>query len=250
VCRVAAFERPDAVRFERLESLTDPSRAESCEPAWLAAATDGQPRAVWWTAGPGLVAPVSYRRHAPLDAAMADFAARGLPVQLRRSGGGVVPQGPGICNLSLVYPLAGGPGVQAAAVYEHLCGVLRRALAALGIAAHAQEVQGSFCDGRYNLAVPRNDGSARKICGTAQYWKRDGARHAVLAHALVLLDGDLHRMTAHANDFEFALGSGRCYRADALTSVARERQERGFVASPRGELAHELGTAIGDALRG
>jgi lipoate-protein ligase A len=231
-----------------LQALSGPLHGESPELAWLAAALDGQPRAVWWNAAPGLVAPMSYRRHATLDSTMADFAARGLPVRLRRSGGGVVPQGPGICNLSLVYPLAGGPGVQAAAVYEHLCVVMRRALAALGIAAHAQEVQGSFCDGRYNLAVPRDDGSARKICGTAQYWKRDGARHAVLAHALVLVHGDLADMTDQANAFELALGSGRCYRADALTSVADERLGRDAQVANQGALAGELRAAIAHAL--
>jgi hypothetical protein len=244
-----APEHPEAVRFGCLQALSGPLHGESPELAWLAAALDGQPRAVWWNAAPGLVAPMSYRRHATLDSTMADFAARGLPVRLRRSGGGVVPQGLGIWNLSLAYPLAGGAGVQAAAVYEHLCGVLQRALAALGVDARTQDVQGSFCDGRFNLAVPRDDGGARKICGTAQYWKRDGARHAVLAHALVLVHGDLADMTDRANAFELALGSGRCYRADALTSVANERLGWDAATARGGALAAELQAAIAQALR-
>ena len=244
-----APERPGAVNFDRLDICTEPIDGEPPEAVWLTAGHHDQARAWWWTATPRLVAPTSYRRHQNLDAVMADFAARGLPVRLRRSGGGVVPQGPGIWNLSLVYPLAAGPGAQPVAVYEHLCGVLRRALAALDIETRGQEVRGSFCDGRFNLAVRGEDGAIRKICGIAQYWKRQGARHAVLAHALVLIDGNLDRMTNDANAFEDALCTGRRYDADALTSVALEwragpSENRATVA-----IAQRLGAAIGAALR-
>ncbi|STV42435.1 lipoate-protein ligase A [Klebsiella pneumoniae subsp. ozaenae] len=47
----------------------------------------------------GLVVPGSYRQFTDLPAVSAHFAARGWPVWLRRSGGGLVPQGPGIINL-------------------------------------------------------------------------------------------------------------------------------------------------------
>lgn len=54
-----------------------------------------------WQAPQGFVVPGSYRQFADLPAVSAHFAARGWPVWLRRSGGGLVPQGPGIINLSL-----------------------------------------------------------------------------------------------------------------------------------------------------
>ena len=78
---------------------------------------------------------------------------------------------------------------------------------------------GSFCDGRFNLAVCAQ-GRLRKIAGSAQYWRRGNGRQAVLAHALLLIDADPALLSAQANRFETALGSGRHYDAKALTSVA------------------------------
>jgi len=187
------------------------------ELAWLDTALQGSRRAVLWQAPRGLVAPLSYRRHARLDAVCAAFAARGCPVRLRRSGGGVAPQGPGILNLSLTWHVAGPPGAFGDRVYAQLCRVLARALAALHIDAQPRAVAGSFCDGRFNLAV-----GPRKIAGAAQYWRRAGDRHAVLAHALLLVDADTTALTALVNDFEAALQSERRYDANAITTVARE----------------------------
>lgn len=187
---------------------------------WLDAALEGQATAALWTGEPALVAPLSYRRHALLDTACAVSAAQGWPVRLRRSGGGVVPQGAGILNVTLAYPCSGAAGDMAEPVYAHLCQLLSHALARLGIAAQARSVQGSFCDGRFNLAVS-HQGTARKIAGTAQYWRRASGRQAVLAHALLLVDADPLRLSAQANQFEDALASGRHYEADAMTSVAQ-----------------------------
>lgn len=222
---------------EALECLDAPAGA-AAELTWLDEALAGRARAVWWHGAQGLVAPLSYRRHAGLDAACAAAAAAGWPVQLRRSGGGVVPQGPGIANLTLTGPAGGAPGTVAEAVYGHLCGLLATALAGLGIEARAQAVEGSFCDGRFNLAV-----GGRKIAGTAQYWRRGGGRQAVLAHALLLVDADVDQLSARANAFEAALGSERRYRADALTTVARESRV------PCDDPLHELRRRLDAALR-
>lgn len=192
---------------------------EELEMQWLDAALQGQATAALWTGAPGLVAPVSYRRYATFDSACAASAARGWPVRLRRSGGGVVPQGQGILNLTLAYPSDGSPGAAAHAVYAHLCQLLRSALARLGIAAQARSVQGSFCDGRFNLAVI-HQGVVKKIAGTAQYWRRAAGHQAVLAHALLLVVTDSACLSAQANWFEADLASGRQYEASALTSVA------------------------------
>jgi lipoate-protein ligase A len=190
------------------------------EMQWLEQALEGRSTAALWTAPPGLVAPLSYRCYAQLEAASAASSAQGWPVRLRRSGGGVVPQGPGILNVTLAYPCAGVVGVMAERVYDHLCQLLTNALARLGIAAFPSTVQGSFCDGRFNLAVIHQD-SARKIAGTAQYWRRANGRQAVLAHALLLVDSDPLYLSAQANQFEAALESGRHYDSNALTSVAQ-----------------------------
>jgi len=190
------------------------------EMQWLEQALDGQSTAALWRGQPGLVAPLSYRRHAQMDVACAASSAQGWPVRLRRSGGGVVPQGPGILNITLAYPCAGAAGDRAERVYAHLCQLITQALATLGIAAFPGSVQGSFCDGRFNLAVSHL-GSTRKIAGTAQYWRRDKGRQAVLAHALLIIDAEPDDLSAQANRFEDALASGRRYDANALTSVAQ-----------------------------
>jgi lipoate-protein ligase A len=187
---------------------------------WLDQALEGRSTAALWTSPPGLVAPLSYRRHAQLETACAGSKARGLPVRLRRSGGGVVPQGPGILNVTLAYPCSGAAGDMAERVYAHLCQLLTNALAKLGIAAFPSSVQGSFCDGRFNLAV-NHQGSTRKIAGTAQYWRRGKGAQAVLAHALLIVNADPVQLSAQANQFEEDLDSARHYDADVLTSVAQ-----------------------------
>lgn len=185
-----------------------------------------RPLAQLSTAPTCLVVPRSYQRHAALEAVRERFAAEGCPVHLRPSGGGLVPQGPGTLNLGLAYAVQGTPGEWAEAIYLHLCELLRGPLRALGVETHWQAVPGSFCDGRFNLACT-SGGRARKIAGTAQYWRplpiSPGMprRHAVLAHAVVLVDADLDAAHVRANAFEQALGSGRHYDPDSTMNVAQ-----------------------------
>ncbi len=148
-------------------------------------------------------------------------ASRRHPVRVRASGGGVVPQGPGVLNLSLVWPTAAAAPIDLDSVYVALCAELAAALARLEINASPQAVEGSFCDGRFNLAV-----AGRKLAGTAQSWHRTSGRMVVLAHAVLIATADPMALTDKANAFERDLGSGRRHRADALTSVALAWRER------------------------
>lgn len=221
-------------------SPADPIDGE-VELEWLELALEGKSTAALWVGKQGLVAPMSYKRHQNLLDVCADSAARGWPVRLRRSGGGVVPQGPGILNLSLVKPCEGTPGELAERVYEDLCQVLAGALARLGINASTRAVSGSFCDGRFNLAVLNTqDKCTRKIAGTAQYWRHAGEQHTVLAHALLIVDADPTTLTAEANRFEAALGSGKSYERNALTSVSSAWRE----AHPGKEVLNDLPTKL------
>jgi len=161
-------------------------------------------------------------------------------VHVRSSGGGLVPQGPGLWNLSLLWRTAQSEPVQADAVYRALCALLERTLAALGVAASPQAVEGSFCDGRYNLAA-----NGRKLVGTAQAWRRAQGVPVVLAHAVIVLDADPAALTAATNAFEEGLGQARRYREDALTSVATEAMRAGQSPGPggwAGRLAQALRT--------
>ncbi len=223
----------DIVDFDA--DTTDPLAAEV---ELLSLAEMGRCVAHLWQAPLSLVVPRSYRRFAALESARAEFARRGCPVFLRMSGGGLVPQGPGILNLSLAYRVRGTVGKHSEAVYRHLCEVLREALGTFGLQTHWQAVEGSFCDGRFNLAWGP-PGDAQKLAGTAQYWR--GARsdasgshasvHAVLAHAVLLVSADTEEINQRANAFEDAIGSGRHYEAGRVVSVQQALSRTGLAPS-------------------
>jgi lipoate-protein ligase A len=185
------------------------------EAEWIARAADGA-RAVahLWQGTPGWVVP---RRTTALPAWGEVQARHGAALQVRGSGGGLVPQGPGLWNLSLAWPAADATPADMHAVYAALCDSLAAAFARLGVTATPQAVQGSFCDGRWNLAA-----HGRKLVGTAQAWRRFGGAQVVLAHAVIVVGADPAELTARANRLEAELGQGTPYRADALTSLARE----------------------------
>jgi lipoate-protein ligase A len=185
------------------------------EGEWMArcAGTD-RAAAHLWQAPPGFVVP---RRYTLLPSwATVSRNAHG-EVRARASGGGLVPQGPGVWNLSLVWPARDAPLSNTDVVYRGLCNKLSAAFARLSIVATAQPVNGSFCDGRYNLAV-----NGRKLAGTAQAWRHIEGKRVVLAHAVIIVDVDPAELAARANAFEEALGQHTRYSAGALTSIAIE----------------------------
>lgn len=179
----------------------------------------GQRLAVIHQADNGISVPRSYQRHPRFNIACDELAAAGLPVDVRLSGGGVVPQAHGVINLHLVYPIAANYPLQhAEAQYFGICELIARALAACGISAKPEPVQGSFCDGRFNLAV-----GGKKIAGTAQYWRRNRAAatptFSLLSHAVILVNADSAQLTGMANRFEAALLSPVRYLPEKTTSV-------------------------------
>jgi len=190
------------------------------EDEWMArVAASASAEAHVWRADAALVVPRSYTAAPAWSAVVAASQARRWPVHVRRSGGGLVPQGPGLLNLSLLWRSSATPR-DTDQVYEDLCALLARALAQLDLAAFPRAVEGSFCDGRFNLAV-----QGRKLVGTAQAWRRIEGQPLTLAHAIVLSDADLDILTEVANGFEVALGSPRRYRAETMTTVARAWSE-------------------------
>ncbi|MFV0283671.1 MAG: lipoyl protein ligase domain-containing protein [Castellaniella sp.] len=232
---------PGAYRLLEIASDTGPLADEH-----LLTPALQMPVACLWQAAPGLVVPRTYAARPEFATVQADFAARGCPVHVRQSGGGVVPQGPGILNLSLAQVFAGRPLDHSERLYRHLCALIGDTLATFGIATRAQAVEGSFCDGRYNLAVPS---PTRKIAGTAQLWRRIPGhapdRHVGLVHALILAQGDPAGMTANANALETALGTARRYDADRIATLDRllpPAQRPGFPAALEARLQETLRT--------
>lgn len=201
--------------FVLLPDAGRPQDDLALETRLLEQAAEGGAYAAVWECRPALVVPATYRRFERFEALCERFAAEGWPVSVRRSGGGLVPQGPGMVNLSLAWRTPARMADAMETVYLGLCALLQEAFESFGLDAQAQAVEGSFCDGRFNLAL---DG--RKAVGTAQYWKRASAtEHVVLAHACVLVDADLPLLVGRANAFEARLGSDRQYRVDAVANL-------------------------------
>lgn len=225
-------------RFATLQHHAAPlADGIAAERGWAEAlAAGGGPQAHLWQGVPGWAVPASYARAPGWAAWQAHCAQAGTPVHVRSSGGGLVPQGPGLWNLSLLWRTEKAEPVQADGVYRALCDLLARTLAAFGVDASAQPVEGAFCDGRYNLAA-----GGRKLVGTAQAWRRLGGVPVVLAHAVIVLDADPAALTAATNAFEEGLGQPRRYRVEALTSVAAEALRAG---QPAGDWPMRLAEAL------
>lgn len=171
------------------------------------------------------------------DAAAEAAAARGWPVHVRATGGAPVPQFPGMLNLALAYRLEPDRSWSLDDGYRHLAGVLTTALADLGLAAEVGEIADAFCPGRYDLSL-----GGRKIAGLAQRRRRTAdAGQGILAHACLLVDGDLTAPFAALAAFEDAFMPARRWRVDAATTIAAHR--------PAADNVADVIRAIDDSLR-
>lgn len=114
------------------------------------------------------------------EAAETLYRMSGREVVIRASGGGVVPQGPGRINLSLIYSTMERLSIDGS--YDLICSIVENALAELGVVGERNALPGSFCDGRHNILV---DG--RKLVGVSQKWRpSNNGMTIVLAHAVIL----------------------------------------------------------------
>jgi lipoate-protein ligase A len=231
--------------YRVVESPAGPARGPLADERLLPLAVDGA-AACMWQAPQGLVVPRTYAAHPGFDAIRSELAGQGWPVHVRQSGGGVVPQGTGILNISLAQRFTGRPMDHADAFYRHLCALLQISLLTFGIEARAQAVEGSFCDGRYNLAA---GSPARKVVGTAQLWRHipghDFTHQVAIVHAMVLAQCDTDEATARANQLEAALGSGRHYQPESVASLDHwlpDSRRPAFCSALEDELLDQLRT--------
>ena len=154
----------------------------------------------WQPSDSALVMPRRLSRLAGFEPASAELAASGWPILLRETGGEPVPQSPSTVNIALVYapPRSEGDHGRIETAYRRLCEPICDLLTALGGSASLGEVDGAFCDGRFNVNL-----NARKLVGTAQRWRQSpgGQRPVGLVHGALLVEDERESMVAAVNRF-------------------------------------------------
>lgn len=168
----------------------------------------------WQPSDRALVMPRRLSRLPGFDAAGEASAAAGWPVLLRETGGEPVPQSASTVNIALVYapPRNEGDQNRIESAYRRLCDPICQLLDELGGVASLGEIDGAFCDGRFNVNL---DG--RKMVGTAQRWRQSkgGTRPVGLIHGAMLLDNERESMVAAVNRFNEACGVEQRVRAES-----------------------------------
>lgn len=175
----------------------------------------------WQPTDQALVVPRRMSRIDCFDIASQAVSAVGWPVLLRETGGEPVPQSAATINIALVYvaPRSEGDQHRIETAYRRLCQPLCDLVTRWGATASVGEVDGAFCDGRYNVNI---DG--RKWIGTAQRWRQglSGTRPVVLVHGAALIEDQRESMVAAVNLFNDRCGLDQRCRARSHIAL-RER---------------------------
>lgn len=154
---------------------------------------------LWSLRRRALVCPASLRRRPGFDLAKRNSATRGWPLHLRPTGGGAVPQGPGVLNLALAFAADRTFTIEDG--YRLITQMIQDAIPA-GWTTGA--TPNSLCDGAWNLSL-----NGRKVVGTAQRIRPLGnGQHRILAHALIMVEGDLAAGAAAVDAFHRDLSLG------------------------------------------
>lgn len=149
----------------------------------------------------------------------------GVPLYVRSSGGTVVPHGPNILNISLVFSEK-DQKISVASSYIILCNYVSDLLKGVGLMAETGNVTGAFCDGKYNLIL-----NGKKVGGTAQrVKKRKNGSKVFLAHMSLLLGGDVKEISDLISCYYDVIGQENKSRSDAITTISHELQD-GFNVS-------------------
>ena len=151
----------------------------------------------WRPSDRALVMPRRMSRLPGFIKASESLADSGWPILLRETGGEPVPQSSATVNIALIYaqPSTDLDRDRIETAYRRLCQPI---LDVLGNGASLGEVDGAFCDGRFNVNF-----NGRKMVGTAQRWRasQGGLRPVVLAHGALLVDDEREQMVAAVNRF-------------------------------------------------
>jgi hypothetical protein len=201
--------RDVTVEIIQFATLAEALAAE--ETRWL----DGVKSLTVWSSGPGLCVPASYRSVHHFIDACALMESRHWPVLVRRTGGGCVPQGPGIVNLTWM-PGQDDSHSGIAELYDRFAGALIAGLANAGIPAKRHSPSGAWCRGRHDICS-----NGLKIAGISQR-RSTGAQRLPLIHAALFIDCDLDLCFSEMNLFLRTAGCVEQPLRHAATTMAVE----------------------------
>lgn len=182
----------------------------------------------WQPTDRALVMPRRMSRLAGFEEASEVLAASGWPILLRETGGEPVPQSAATVNIALVYapPRSEGDEGRIETAYRRLCEPLCELLVESGGRASLGEVEGAFCDGRFNVNL-----NARKLVGTAQRWRQSqgGKRPVGLVHGALLVENERESMVAAVNVFNQLCDLEQRCRADSHIALHEAFSESDFL---------------------
>ena len=182
-----------------LTHIATPENALESERTLLARVRSGEVDSALsvWSTNNALVVPRRVLRNPYFDHARKRSEARGWPVTVRDSGGDVTPQGLGIINVTYAYCCRRYPSIEES--YRVLCRPIIDLASSFGHVADCKAVDGSFCDGQYNVVTDQ-----KKLAGTAQRRSRrhgQGAPAVLFAHALILVNANIVASVNAINHF-------------------------------------------------
>lgn len=181
----------------------------------------------WRPSDRALVMPRRMSRLPGFTEACETLADNGWPILLRETGGEPVPQSSATVNIALVYAQPGSDADRdrIETAYRRLCQPILDMLTRAGGEASLGEVEGAFCDGRFNVNL---DG--RKMVGTAQRWRQSqgGTRPVVLVHGALLVDNEREPMVAAVNRFNELCELDSRVRADSHIALREVFPEAGI----------------------
>jgi lipoate-protein ligase A len=170
-----------------------------------------RPQLRLWQPLPALIVTLAEANQPNFAVAAARATARGIPVEVRRSGGGAVCLGYGMWVVSHFYTSKVN---EIDSSYRHFADALIGAIVRVGITLADGQVAGAYCDGKFDLAW-----RGMKVCGMAQRRRwRDGKSH-VWIHAVLAVEQEALRYPAEVARFYSDLGSSRVADPDNTTCL-------------------------------
>ncbi len=167
-----------------------------------------------WQAKPSLVVSKLDSNLKTFEIAKLFTESQGMPVSIRQSGGSGVIQNDQVINISRIYIQDDPISIEQS--YLTMCQPVLNVLKALGIEAYLDSVEGSFCDGVYNIVY-----QGKKLAGTSQRWLSIPKSKAkvILEHMVIVLKQNYKSTTKILNDFYRIAGSDQYFKDSVIISL-------------------------------